>query len=770
MKRLVRDYDYTQIQQNTVRELAQSCKLSEITAGILYSRGIDTPEKAERFLAPSRDHFISPFKMSGMRELKNYIDETVAEGGSILIFGDYDADGVCASSILRLALEEYGADASAYVPERAEGYGMKEETLARLIEERNPSLVITVDCGISNRKEAAYVRSRGIKMVVTDHHELPEILPDCVIVNPKLKDDYPYDNLCGAGVAFKIACALLGEKAYKFLDLAAVATVADSVPLLGENRDIVSEGLKLINKKPREALSLLFGTKGEIVNAQSLAFTVAPRINAAGRMGDADCALKLFTARSSSQIYDFACKLNEYNISRQQACDEVYRSAKAKIESEGAFDNVIMLFDESWNTGLVGIVAAKISEEYNRPAILFVRKGEMLKGSARTIEGINIYEALRACAEHIEEFGGHSQAAGVNVRADRFDALKSALSEYLERNYDDDTYIPFVSVADKIESPVGLQLAKEFERLEPFGVGNKRPLFYIEGGRMEARRLKSGSPHLGIKCDYLDLVWFGGEKALPVLGTDLDKKLIVECSVSKFRGKEYVRGTVRELIMGDLQDSSKLYAFRNNLLRLKEEQVDVAYEKHTAEELRSFIRQARDKCRYGLLILSSYGETGEFSDCLAGIESDAFELSSNSVGNALLISPSPDAYISAYRDVVWLDTPADSGVAGLKGKRVLVNGEACGYEDIAKLNLSRQFLAEIYTEIKRKGVSGENSVEAALSFEEEYEAKQLIFAIEVFVELGFLRFEGDRISVVKGVRADLTSSQLYSAVSRLKGE
>ena len=770
MKRLVRDYDYTQIQQNTVRELAQSCKLSEITAGILYSRGIDTPEKAERFLAPSRDHFISPFKMSGMRELKNYIDETVAEGGSILIFGDYDADGVCASSILRLALEEYGADASAYVPERAEGYGMKEETLARLIEERNPSLVITVDCGISNRKEAAYVRSRGIKMVVTDHHELPEILPDCVIVNPKLKDDYPYDNLCGAGVAFKIACALLGEKAYKFLDLAAVATVADSVPLLGENRDIVSEGLKLINKKPREALSLLFGTKGEIVNAQSLAFTVAPRINAAGRMGDADCALKLFTARSSSQIYDFACKLNEYNISRQQACDEVYRSAKAKIESEGAFDNVIMLFDESWNTGLVGIVAAKISEEYNRPAILFVRKGEMLKGSARTIEGINIYEALRACAEHIEEFGGHSQAAGVNVRADRFDALKSALSEYLERNYDDDTYIPFVSVADKIESPVGLQLAKEFERLEPFGVGNKRPLFYIEGGRMEARRLKSGSPHLGIKCDYLDLVWFGGEKALPVLGTDLDKKLIVECSVSKFRGKEYVRGTVRELIMGDLQDSSKLYAFRNNLLRLKEEQVDVAYEKHTAEELRSFIRQVRDKCRYGLLILSSYGATGEFSDCLAGIESDAFELSSNSVGNALLISPSPDANISAYRDVVWLDTPADSGVAGLKGKRVLVNGEACGYEDIAKLNLSRQFLAEIYTEIKRKGVSGENSVEAALSFGEEYEAKQLIFAIEVFVELGFLRFEGDRISVVKGVRADLTSSQLYSAVSRLKGE
>ncbi len=770
MKRLIRDYEYSQEQLNTIRGLANACGLNEITARILYARGVDTKEKAERFLSPSRAHFLSPFLMSGMRELKALIDETMAAGGHILVFGDYDADGVCASSILLSALLEYGADASAYVPERAEGYGMKEESLARLIDERNPSLVISVDCGISNRREVEYVCSRGVKIVVTDHHELPDELPSCVIVNPKLKDDYPYDNLCGAGVAFKVACALLGEKAYKLLDLAAIATVADSVPLLGENRDIVSEGLKLINKKPREAISLLVGSKGETLSAQSLAFVIAPRINAAGRMGDAGCALRLFTARSSAETYELACKLNEYNIERQQACDEVYKSAKEKIAREGAFGNVIMLFDEEWNTGLVGIVAAKICEEFNRPAILFVRKGDLLKGSARTVEGINIYEALRACSQYIEEFGGHSQAAGVNVRAENFEKLKDALGAYLEENYGEETYIPAVSVAERIEAPVSLRLAKEFERLEPFGVGNKKPLFYIEGNKLEVRRLKAGSPHLGIRCEYLDLVWFGGERAMPVLGADIGKKIVVECSVSKFRGSEYVRGTVRELIAGERGGSCGLYVFRSNLLRLKEPKVGVGIEKKTADELRAFIEEKRKACRYGLLVLSSDGAADEFAESLRGMETDIFNLSSQNVGNAYLIAPAADASVSGYRDVVWLDTPADCNIRELAGKRVLVNGEKCGYDDIAALETSRSFLAELYSAVRSKNLRGESSVEAALAFGEGYDEKQTVFALEVFAELGFIRFENNKVCVARGVRAELADSTLYQAVCRLKGE
>lgn len=768
MKRLIRDYEFSLEQLHSIGELAADCRLHEITVRILFSRGIDTREKIERFMHPSRDHFLSPFLMSGMRELKALIDETMAENGRILVFGDYDADGVCASAILLSALLEYGAEASAYVPERAEGYGMREASLARLIEEREPSLIISVDCGISNSREVEYVRSRGVKIAVTDHHELPDVLPDCVVVNPKLNDDYPFDNLCGAGVAFKVACALLEERAYKYLDLAAIATVADSVPLLGENRDIVSEGLKLVNKKPRQAISLLIGEKKEKLNAQSLAFVVAPRINAAGRMGDANSSLKLFTSRSSAEIYELACKLGEYNIERQQACDEVYRSAKEKIAEEGAFGNAIVLFDEAWNTGLVGIVAARICEEYNRPTILFVRKGNMLKGSARTIEGINIYEALKACSEHIEEFGGHSQAAGVNVRVDRFDALKNALCEYLGKNYSEETYVPTVSVAECLKTPVSLAVAKEFELLEPYGVGNKKPLFCIDGKKMEVRRLKAGSPHLGIDCNFLDLVWFGGERAISVLGASVDKKLIVECSVSRFRGSDYVRGTVRDLIV--CGGEGGMYSFRNNLLRLKEPSVNVFVEKRSALEICQFIKNARSLCRYGLLVISSGKPADIFKECLDGLDTNLFDVSSPNIGNVLLISPSSDAAVVGYRDVVWLDTSADFNVKELSGKRILVNGEQCGYEELAALDTSRAAMAELYSAVKRSGARGENSVEVADMLKDIYNKKQLVFALEVFAELGFFRFDGGKLTVVKGVRSDLTSSRLYSAVCRLKGE
>ena len=435
MTKIVPEYTFTQEQNTAVLAVASACGLHEVTARILVSRGVDTPEKAKRFLSPSREHFLSPFLMRGMRELVEAVKEVKGEGGSIVVFGDYDADGIGAASILVTALRRFGVACSAYIPERAEGYGMSVAALEKIIDERRPELIVTVDCGVSNREEVAYIRSRGVRVIVTDHHELPPQLPDCVVVNPKLDDDYPYDNLCGAGVAFKIACALLGEKAYSLLDLAAVSTVADSVPLTGENRDIVAEGLRLINTRPREALKCLLATKKEEITAQTLAFTVAPRINAAGRMGDAGSALRLFTSTDRAEIYDLSCRLSAFNLERQAICDEVYRSAKERIAGEGAYRNVIMLADDSWNPGIIGIVAARLAEEFNRPAILFVRRGDYCKGSARTIENINIYEALKACSAHIAEFGGHAQAAGVNVRCGEFEALAQALDAYIGAHY-----------------------------------------------------------------------------------------------------------------------------------------------------------------------------------------------------------------------------------------------------------------------------------------------------------------------------------------------
>ena len=769
MKKITSEYSFTPAQREAVDSLAAACGLHRLTASILFSRGIDTPEKADRFLHPSRRHFLSPFLMRGMRELVDALADIRAQGGTVGVFGDYDADGIGAASILCNALRRYGiADVVVHVPERSEGYGMSVEALREMIDEHAPSLIVTVDCGVSNREEVEYIKSRGVRVIVTDHHELPDTLPDCVVINPKLADEYPYDNLCGAGVAFKIACALLGEKAYDLLDLAAVSTVADSVPLVGENRDIVSEGLRLINRRPREAFRQLLAGKKDEATAQSLAFTIAPRINAAGRMGDANCALRLFTSQDKAEIYDLAARLNSYNLERQQVCDEVYRSAKAKIAREGAFGNIIMLYDESWSTGLVGIVAARIAEEFNRPAILFVKRGDVLKGSARTIENVNIYEALKACSQYIAEFGGHAQAAGVNVREEDFAALRDALDDYLASAYVREDFLPSLSVCDAEGERFDLALAKELELLEPCGVGNKKPLFALELASVPARRLKDGSPHISLRTDTAELVWFGGEKALPLLASDIPKRVVFECGISRFRGEESVRGIVRDMVCeGVSGEKTALYVFRNNLLRLLSPRPAVSVIRAGAAEVCESVRMARAACDYGLLLLCSERVPAEFSECVRGLDTEFFRLGSSNVGNALLVSPAADADFSMYRDIVWLDSPADLNVASFDGKKVLVNREICGYNSIAGLETSREFLGELYRCL-RSGLRGEDSVAAALGADLPCSHEQAVFAIEVFLELRFARFEGGRLVFPARKKTELGRSAIYRAVCALK--
>ncbi|MDE7380165.1 MAG: DHH family phosphoesterase, partial [Clostridia bacterium] len=277
MKKIVSEAEFSAEQLNSINSLAAETGLCADTVRILYGRGIDTADKIKGFLNPGKHRFLSPYLMSGMKEAVELIMRAREEEWSVAIYGDYDADGVCASTILYRALLEFGIHAAVYVPERKCGYGLNINSIDEIFDEYFPQLFITVDCGISNAEEVNYLREQGADVIVTDHHELPENLPDCICINPKFDDEYPYDNLCGAGVAFKLASALIGVKAYALLDFAAIATVADSVPLTGENRDIVAEGLKLINSSPRKNYSD-FLKKDEKITAQSLAFSVAPKI------------------------------------------------------------------------------------------------------------------------------------------------------------------------------------------------------------------------------------------------------------------------------------------------------------------------------------------------------------------------------------------------------------------------------------------------------------------------------------------------------------
>ncbi len=760
MKKLVREFHASPEQLQTAEELAARLGLTQTTAGILVARGVDTEEKARVFLHPSASNFLSPFLMKGMREAAELIRRARDEGWRVAVFGDYDADGIGACAVLSRALARFGIEPYLYVPERTDGYGMSVAAVDAIFDEFLPDLIITVDCGISNRKEVEYIQSLGAYCIVTDHHELPDELPDCIVVNPKLKDDYPYDNLCGAGVALKLAQALIGESANALCDFVALSTVADSVPLTGENRDIVAEGLRLF-RSPRPAFAALLGKTSE-VTAQTLAFTIAPRVNAAGRMGDARAALDLFTSDDPEEIAALAARLNAYNLERQKCCDELYAQAYAKTMEEGAYGNVVMLADKDWNAGFVGIVAARIAEEFSRPALLFVERGGMLKGSARSIENINIFDALKHCAEHIEEFGGHAQAAGVNVSKEKFGALKDALDAYIGARYKREDFVREIAVAGEgISDPQ--RVARELELLEPCGMGNRRPLFAVRAGKLDASPMKPFSPHLCMSTGGMDLVYFNGVKDAEILQSDLEKQIVFEYNLSTFRGKETVKGFVRCVLYdGDSGTETRLDGFARLVQSLGG---TPAARPLSEEEADALLRETLQKCPYGLCAVAYDRETVARFPALKGMPIDVYRPSCGGTANTLLFAPDLGCDLGAYRDVVLLD--------GAGAVRTRGNVYACGTrkEIFARVDTARESLLGVFAALKaRDGAAvGGGYAAAARSLGLAFPPEQTVFALAVFEELGLIAL-GERLRVIRGKKSDLAQSRIYGAVRRLKEE
>ncbi|MBR2022969.1 MAG: single-stranded-DNA-specific exonuclease RecJ [Clostridia bacterium] len=771
MKKVVPEYAYSAEQLHTISALAQQTGLSENVTCILYGRGFDTAEKIRTFMHPSKKNFLSPFLMRGMQEAVEMLKDARDEGKTVAVFGDYDADGICALAIMYYALREYGIEPYIYVPERADGYGLSIEAIDRIFEECNPELFITVDCGISCAKEAQYIYELGSDVIVTDHHELPEVLPDCVIINPKLADDYPYDNLCGAGVAFKLACALIGEKAYEYLDFATLATVADSVPLLGENRDIVTEGLRLFNTKLRPCFAGLLNKTYDGVTAQSLAFNIAPRVNAAGRMGDAYSAFALFTAEKETEIYDLTVKLCAYNSERQKCCDDLYVSVKQKLKAKGAYGNVIMLSDEGWNTGFVGIVAARIAEEFNRPTLLFVHNGDMLKGSARSIDSINIFTALKNCSQYIEEFGGHAQAAGVNVHIDKFDELERALNEEIAKTYDSDAFEQKVFVSEQVDSRFSEKFAKELMALEPYGVGNRKPLFSISASSCSVRPIKTASPHLSIKSDYIELTYFSGIKHQKIIESDVKKQIVFDVSVSTYKGREYIKGIVRDLLYdGRTGRNTADGIFSNAIAGFYAPSVSAEIRELSLAETKEWIAKKRKECRYGLCLIATDRRTLRAFEEVENLPCDLFYPASKNVDNAVLVAPKEDVDLSMYRDIVFLDKPPRIYIQSLAGRTVYVNRDISGEKMFETLTASRETLLSVYSALRKDFASlyGETAEEVAQSCDGlGFEKREFIFALKVFEELGLVAFENGKLTVYRGVKAELTDSALYRKVLTL---
>ena len=476
-------------------------------SSLLSARGIRTDEEAAEYLNPDLSGLHDPFLLDGMAKTVELLRGAIAAGKTILVYGDYDADGVCASSILLETLHEEGASLAYRIPSRhTEGYGLNADAVREIA--RKAQLLITVDCGVSDVEEVALAKELGLTVIITDHHQPPEILPAADVVMDPFLGDYPFPGLCGAGVALKICQALQGmEGVKKRLDLAAVATVADVVPLRGENRVIVSEGLKRIADTARPGLKALLESSGLTppLSSDDLAFRVAPRLNAAGRLGDAKLGVHLLLTPDKAKAAGIAAMLETANQTRQRLEREMTSAALAQLSLEAlASSHVIIVSGEDWNPGLIGLTAGRLCERFHLPAIALSVHGDTAVGSCRSIPGINIYQMLTACGDLLERFGGHEQAAGLTVKTGNIPRLREKLEQVVSAAAPEETFLPAMEYDLKLPfrtwNPKMLAL---LSRLEPTGCSNPAPLFLLEGAEVQSlRRVGRDGSHL--KLTLLD--------------------------------------------------------------------------------------------------------------------------------------------------------------------------------------------------------------------------------------------------------------------------
>jgi single-stranded-DNA-specific exonuclease len=504
---------------NAIPKLAQSLGVSHVLAKLLVNRSIVEPAEAERFLNPSFEHLHDPFLFRDMAKAVERIKRAIAGGESITVYGDYDVDGITACAVMYQYLNGRNVDVKVYIPSRhAEGYGLNAEAISS-IAQSGTTLIITVDCGVTASEEVLKAKSLGIDVIITDHHICARQKPGAfaVIATSDESDTYPFKDLCGAGIAAKLVQALGGMEALEsVIDLAAVGTVADMVPLLGENRVFVAKGLQKMSLNPRtgiEALIKVAGFDKKEVDSGKISFALAPRLNASGRMALAQAGFNLLISENADEALKIAKTLNEHNVLRQKLEEQLVNEVKNKIEKELNLsdDRIIVIEGENWHKGVIGIAASKIVEAYNRPCLLISIKDGKGAGSARSISGFDVFDALTKVRHLFEKLGGHAKAAGFSLTASNIPLLKQALSEYARLNITDEMITKKAVYDERIMfSDITPQLVNEIEKLAPFGMANPSPAFLFGDAIMEdGRYLGNDLRHVKFSFRAEQKIWEG---------------------------------------------------------------------------------------------------------------------------------------------------------------------------------------------------------------------------------------------------------------------
>ncbi|MDO4721090.1 MAG: single-stranded-DNA-specific exonuclease RecJ [Peptostreptococcaceae bacterium] len=591
--------------------LRERCREEALLPHLIKLRKINQAEE-EVFFDPREQDLLDPFLLKDMDKAVRRIGEAMERKERIWIYGDYDVDGISAVSILLHSFRGLGVDANYYIPGRVEeGYGVNRGALD-FIRSRGGDLIISVDCGITSTEEVEYAKEIGVDMIVTDHHQCKQELPAAVaVIDPKRTDcSYPNANICGAGIAFKLAQALKSKHNASYsleelLEIAATATVADIVELSGENRTIVKLGLARLKNPSNLGLGALIrsgGLDARRLNSSHIAFALAPRINSSGRMGKANIGVELLTAKTAEQAESAAGMLELLNRRRQAVEAKIFEEALLICEAKKD-RKVLVAASENWHSGVIGIVASKITERFHKPSfIIAIEEGGKGKGSGRSIEGFNLFEALCSGGEILEKFGGHEQAAGITVDESKIGLFEERINEVADEVFRDKKMEALLYLdAEAEKNEIGFSLAEDLERLEPFGIGNTRPLFLLPSVLMKnCRRIGKNEAHLKAQLDA-DIDVIGFHKAALFEELDLSQKvdIVFELDRNEYMGRERL-----QLLLRDAKASKGPLAYLQEtaqaIRELKREQAQLRWERVLEAPLFDW-EDYREEC--GLLFL-----------------------------------------------------------------------------------------------------------------------------------------------------------------------
>jgi single-stranded-DNA-specific exonuclease len=528
--------------EEKVKKLSDELQVDPIIASLLLQRGIDSYEEARVFFRPSLDELHDPWLMKDMERAVTRIETAVTKEENILVYGDYDVDGTSSVSLLSSYLKTYYPNVATYIPDRyAEGYGISFQGID-FADDNGFSLIIALDCGVKALDKVEYASEKNIDFIICDHHRPGPQLPKAVaVLDPKRADcNYPYKELCGCGVGFKLVQALASRRGQSiddlllYLDLVATAIGADIVPITGENRILAYFGLKVINTNPRTGFkAIIKQIKKETLTITDVVFIIAPRINAAGRMKHGNHAVSLLTETNLEEAMKWAAEIEQYNTDRRDADKTITQQALIQIEENNEIDRkTTVVFDENWHKGVIGIVASRLTETYYRPTLVFTRSGEKLAASARSVKGFDVYDALEGCAAHIEQFGGHKYAAGLTLREEEYENFKEAFEKIVNETIDPKLLIPEIIIDTEINlSQITPKMYRILKQFAPFGPGNMAPVFMTKElyDLGKGKRVGADKTHLRLVVRQRD------SREITAIGFGLGDKEDIACKGKAFQ-------------------------------------------------------------------------------------------------------------------------------------------------------------------------------------------------------------------------------------------